>query len=347
MTSPTPYQLLPRLSDEEYEALKNDIAENGVRVPIDVDEDGTILDGHHRAWITADLGIECPRRLVAGLSEEQKRTHAVAVNVHRRSLSREQRRELIQRSLKADPQLSDRQHAERAGTSHPTVAAVRRDLESTGELESFTSRVSRDGVQRPSTQPAVQPEPPSDADLFAGEDWVQPSGPGFEAAVTPPPNPLDDFTDDERALHKSLTAGETVVVSLRHHQRLIAWADSRGLYERIDRRGPWGNPFELPADGTRDEVIAHYAWHYLPHKPGLLATINNLQGRALGCWCAPEPCHGHVLAAVAAHDGDQRPDLGEALSWLAKAADTDTPSEFVAELLDGYNASLAPEGSQK
>ena len=41
-TSPTPYQLLPRLTDDEYQALKADIAENGIRVPIDVDEFGTI-----------------------------------------------------------------------------------------------------------------------------------------------------------------------------------------------------------------------------------------------------------------------------------------------------------------
>lgn len=31
--------------------------------------------------------------------------------------------------------------------------------------------------------------PPSDAELLAGDDWVQPDGPGFEAAVTPPPKP--------------------------------------------------------------------------------------------------------------------------------------------------------------
>lgn len=33
------------------------------------------------------------------------------------------------------------------------------------------------------------PQPPSDEDLFAGEDWVQPSGPGFQEAVTPPAKP--------------------------------------------------------------------------------------------------------------------------------------------------------------
>lgn len=295
MTSPTPYQLLPRLTDEEYEALKADIAENGVRVPIDVDENGVILDGHHRAWITADLGIDCPRRTVAGLSEEQKRTHAVAVNVHRRSLSREQKREAIQRSLRADPQLSDRQHAARLQVDHKTVSNQRSRMVATGEIPQSSLSVGADGAQRVRPIPQPQPEPQSDANLFAGEDWVQEPSPEFEAMVTPPPNPLDDLTDDERTLHKQLTAGETVVVSLRHHQRLIAWADSRGLYERIDRRSPWGNPFELPADGTRDEVIANYENHYLPYKPSLLDRLHTLKGKALGCWCAPEPCHGDIL----------------------------------------------------
>lgn len=294
MTSPTPYQLLPRLSDEEYDALKNDIAENGVRVPIDVDENGAILDGHHRAWITGDLGIECPRRTVTGLSEEQKRTHAVAVNVHRRSLSREQRREVVAR-LRADG-MTQKRITQITGIPQPTVS---RDLGviqvNNADLPStITDSLGR---EQPASKPrpAPQPEPPSDEDLFAGEDWVQPASPEFEAMVTPPPNPVDGFTDDERVLHKQLAAGETVVVSLRHHQRLIAWADTRGLYERIDRRSPWGNPFELPADGDRDTVIANYENHYLPYKPSLLDQLHELKGKALGCWCAPEPCHGDVL----------------------------------------------------
>lgn len=294
MTSPTPYQLLPRLSDEEYDALKADIAENGVRVPIDVDENGTILDGHHRAWITADLGIDCPKRVVADLSDEQKRTHAVAVNVHRRSLSREQRRELIQRSLKADPQLSDRQHAARIGADHKTVGSQRSQLVASGEIPQSSLSVGADGAQR--VRPLPRHEPPSDDDLFAGEGWVQPADPGPETIhPAQPRGEFDGWTEDERALHKSLTAGETVVVSLRHHQRLITWADERDLYERIDRRTPWGNPFELPADGDRDTVIANYERHYLPYKPSLLDRLHELKGKALGCWCAPDPCHGDIL----------------------------------------------------
>lgn len=118
--SPTPYQLLPRLTDEEYDALKADIATNGIRVPIDVDENGTVIDGHHRAWIAADLGVDCPRRVVRGLTDEQKRAHAIAANVYRRSLTRDQRREMV-RKLRGLG-MSVRQIAESAGVPRSTVS---------------------------------------------------------------------------------------------------------------------------------------------------------------------------------------------------------------------------------
>lgn len=108
------------------------------------------------------------------------------------------------------------------------------------------------------------------------------------------------WNDDERDLLKRLRSGETIVVTLRGpHNNLIAWADAAGLYMRIDRRSPWGNPFELPSDGDRDTVIRNYEQHYLPFKPSLLDQLPDLKGKALGCWCAPEPCHGDILKSAA------------------------------------------------
>lgn len=166
MTSPTPYQLLPRLTDDEYQSLKADIAENGIRVPIDVDEDGLILDGHHRAWITADLGVDCPRRTLTGLTDEGKRAHAVAVNVHRRSLSREQRRELVAR-LRSDgmslPRIAKTVGVS-LGTAHADVQAFR--------TESLPDRViGADGKSYAASRPQPAADP---ADEFAGSEWLEP-----------------------------------------------------------------------------------------------------------------------------------------------------------------------------
>ena len=66
----------------------------------------------------------------------------------------------------------------------------------------------------------------------------------------------------------------------------------------IGRPSKWGNPFVIGKDGTREEVIAKYrAW--LLKQPALLATLPELKGKTLGCWCAPQACHGDVLAELA------------------------------------------------
>lgn len=109
----------------------------------------------------------------------------------------------------------------------------------------------------------------------------------------------NDWHPDEQALLKRLQSGETIVVNQSDDKNLIAWARNEGLYEKIDRTTDWGNPFKLDDDGDRDTVIASYAEHYLPYKPSLLGNISELHGKALGCWCAPEPCHGDILAAEA------------------------------------------------
>lgn len=66
----------------------------------------------------------------------------------------------------------------------------------------------------------------------------------------------------------------------------------------IGRPALWGNPFTIGADGTRAEVIAKYeAW--IKTQPELLGRLWSLRGKVLGCWCAPLPCHGDVLARLA------------------------------------------------
>ena len=86
-----------------------------------------------------------------------------------------------------------------------------------------------------------------------------------------------------------------VAVNMRRHGNLIVWAKERGLFVSFDRATPWGNPFVIGRDGDRATVIARYRDDYLPVRPGLLARLGELRGKALGCWCAPQACHADVL----------------------------------------------------
>lgn len=137
------YQVMPNLTDDEYTELKNDIAERGVMVPIEFDEHGNVLDGHHRLKVCEELGIkDYPKVIRAGMTEEEKRTHARKLNMARRQLNQEQRRALIQAQLKETPEKSDRQIAEGLGVTNKTVAAQRRVLESIEEIPQCARQTS-------------------------------------------------------------------------------------------------------------------------------------------------------------------------------------------------------------
>ena len=159
MSSAVRYQVMPPLSSEEYQELHDDIKVNGVLEPIHVDEEGVVIDGHHRSKIANELGIVCPVITHDDLDDAGKRSLAFTLNLKRRHLNREQRRALIAESLKSDPQLSNREHARRTGASNSTVGILRRELESDGQVcESHTS-IGSDGKSYPASRPAPQPEP--------------------------------------------------------------------------------------------------------------------------------------------------------------------------------------------
>lgn len=79
----------------------------------------------------------------------------------------------------------------------------------------------------------------------------------------------------------------------------------------IGRPGPWGNPYTHMTGtsaqyivGTVEEAIDHYRqWlrqRVRESEPGLIQALADLHGKVLGCYCAPGPCHGTVLAEAAA-----------------------------------------------
>lgn len=71
---------------------------------------------------------------------------------------------------------------------------------------------------------------------------------------------------------------------------------------RIDRGTPWGNPFVIGKDGDRAEVIEKYRdWvtTSMDEKAQWIRdSVQELRGKTLGCWCAPQPCHGDILVMM-------------------------------------------------
>ena len=97
----TAYQLLPRLRDGELDELRSSIERFGVKVPVHIDENGDILDGHHRVMIADSLGIPYPTIQVFSLSDAEKRILSAELNVARRQLTDAQK-VLLGREIEPD-----------------------------------------------------------------------------------------------------------------------------------------------------------------------------------------------------------------------------------------------------
>ncbi|TVT18031.1 DUF4326 domain-containing protein [Amycolatopsis acidiphila] len=116
---------------------------------------------------------------------------------------------------------------------------------------------------------------------------------------------MDNWTEAERELADRVRTGRTVVVNVRKsgpHKHLVPWLVERGLLTYIGHAGnrhswpesEFANPFVREAKLDRDAMVRHYR-EYLEGRADLLARLPELDGRALGCWCAPQACHGDVL----------------------------------------------------
>ncbi len=58
------------------------------------------------------------------------------------------------------------------------------------------------------------------------------------------------------------------------------------------------NPFHIGRDGDREEVIRKYIAYLKSHPELVRAAKVELKNQILGCFCAPQLCHGDVLVAI-------------------------------------------------
>lgn len=79
----------------------------------------------------------------------------------------------------------------------------------------------------------------------------------------------------------------------------------------VGRPGKWGNPFRVGVDGKRGECVWKYMeWILRGEGRHLLRDLGELEGKTLGCWCAPKgglkagdpvECHGQILLRLLIH----------------------------------------------
>lgn len=177
---------LRSLNTEHVEAIAQSMRDFGWRkeFPVLLDQHGRVLDGRHRRAAARLAGVEEPApKTINVASDEEAVCLAILVNVQRgwtraersridsilqsigmsmetigRRIGTAAKRELITAALLEDATRSDRVIAEATGTSHHTVATVRVELESVGQIAQLTRRTGSDGKDYRSRQPSESDE---------------------------------------------------------------------------------------------------------------------------------------------------------------------------------------------
>lgn len=114
-----------------------------------------------------------------------------------------------------------------------------------------------------------------------------------------------------------MTTPRTTVVNVKYHEYDVY----------IGRAMPgfpgsvFANDFKIGRDGTRAEVLEKYR-DKAKNNPALLAQLEGLRGRRIGCWCRPKQpvptpvpehwrCHGDILVELLGETPPQAPSSNQ------------------------------------
>ena len=337
------FNIFPEAKKEDFERLKADIEANGFdkSQPITTYE-GEILDGWNRLKACQELTIapvftkfngsaadaiafvmrtNKRRNLnsgqwatIAAEAEELMTAIAESVEKDRREkqgkAKTENAKQPDKKDVLSDKKLSDKKTSEHSNTT-PTKAA---------ELFNTNRTYVNNAVKMKEAAPEVFEK------VKAGTMTMQDGMKAVRAI------PTDPWSETERQRQSQVEKGIAVVANSHADKNLITWAESHGKAMRVDRGSKFGNPFILNDDGTRDHVCDCYEHNYLPNKPSITNSIDDLKGKVLICYCYPLRCHGDALAAMAngnKHEPKKADPKAEA-NQLRKLADKlDPPTKFV------------------
>ncbi|QPC87396.1 S-adenosylmethionine-binding protein [Mesorhizobium sp. NBSH29] len=238
------YQLLPRLSAEEFGSLEASIIAHGVLVPVEYDETGAIIDGHHRVEICESLGlVDWPRFVRKGLSETDKRTLSRELNFARRHLTTAQKQAVIADQLRDTPSISSRAIAAMLGVHHSTVQSVRKTLVDGGEISHHEDVEGRDGVKQPvrkTIKTAFMPESENRRELIKVAKNLR--------------------ADDQKARHLVRLAHMDMVAEKGSASAPIWWRgeESGPSFSVIYADPPWKFPVYSETTGRNKSAENHY-----------------------------------------------------------------------------------------
>uniref|UniRef100_A0A0G4GIR3 DUF4326 domain-containing protein n=1 Tax=Chromera velia CCMP2878 TaxID=1169474 RepID=A0A0G4GIR3_9ALVE len=129
-------------------------------------------------------------------------------------------------------------------------------------------------------------------------------------------------------------------------RRGVVFVDGR-RYPESD--SPFANPFKISKSVSGETVLVNFEEYMRDRlkaekekgQTGLLDSLLDLKGKTLGCWCAPEGCHGHVLLRLISEFSSKR----SATVTGAEGKDRLNRAPGLPRTEEGHSSGAAASGS--
>lgn len=148
------YQVCEPLAADDMEALRTSVLANGIMVPVIIDQDGMVLDGHNRVTIAVDNDLPIPTVVVDLETDAEKRTLAWELNRARRQMTAAQKSEIRWQAVVVE----GRPVAEVAKELGETPETVLRNVRKDAERHQAESSTDGDADETPTPVEVLTPK---------------------------------------------------------------------------------------------------------------------------------------------------------------------------------------------
>lgn len=326
---------------DEFQELCADIRQRGLRQPITVWTDGSLLDGRNRLLACFETNRDVALERYEGDDPVQ---FSLSANLHRRHLNQGQKAMVALKVEEVFAAEAKKRQGARTDLQQPKadIGANLRQCLALSTSPPAEPAAAVTALPPPVDVLAMSPTParpvertPRATDQAAAavgasgrsvqmakavskaapdlaekvERGAMPLHRAYrevqERALSQPPPEEAQWSRAELDRRRIVEAGGTVVANMHSgkDEYLLRWARSTDRFVRVDRASDWGNPYEMPDDGNRETVCKSFEI-YFARKLSLHVKLQSLRGKVLGCWCYPEQCHGSYLAKQAMEKDD-------------------------------------------
>ena len=236
-------QMVPEMTEVEYKDFLESIKNVGIRQPIHILKDKTILDGRHRVRACKDLDIQEIQALVHSFDEDEAIEFVRDTAIERRNITKEQRIDIILRSEELINELEEKAK-ERAtgsfkGNQHKKVASGsngpqhqnNRTDDTLGEMAGVSGRTFRRMKRVKRESPELY------EDIVKGEKSIRKAHDELPSVKKPEPKEepkykVEELTEEEA---KSKIAYDNLVLNFNQLNHYVA-SNQEKLYEAICKK---------------------------------------------------------------------------------------------------------------